>query len=115
MALHVEGSKEPLLTNSLVLSAASPFLCTLLSSLSHCDGCTSRKSIILAEEQMDSVEGLLDLLHAKYLKQATSTLVHVGPDFEKLCQRLAIQEIESLSTPLSRLTSDVEADRHPSP
>ena len=111
----MDGSREPLLTNSLVLSAASPFLCTLLSSLNYCDGCSSRKTIILAEEQKDIVEGLLHLLHAKYLKEDSSNLIHKGPEFEELCRRLTIEEIPPPSpvpSQPSRPATDEEGDRN---
>ena len=111
----MEGSREPLLTNSLLLSAASPFLSTLLSSLNHCDGCNSRKTIILAEEHKEPVGRLLHLLHAKYLEQDSSTLVHEGPEFEELCRRLTIREIAPPSpfpSELSRPASDDEGGRN---
>ena len=102
MALYVKGNKEPLLTNSLVLAAASPFLNMILKSLNHCDGCSNMKTIILAEEQKDTVEALLELLHAKHLKQASGNLIHKTPEFEELCRRLM----------LSRPASDEEGDRN---
>ena len=116
VAVHVKGSREPVLTNSLLLAAASPFLHKVLSSLNYCYGCTSRKTIILAEEQKDTVDGLLHLLHAKYMKQAPSTsLANEEPEFEKLCRRLAIRD-EALASPLeqvlSRSRSDEEGDRN---
>ena len=58
------------------------------------------------------MEALLGLVHAKYLKQASRTLVHEGQAFEELCQRLDIQETASLSTALSRPISDEEWDRN---
>ena len=70
------------------------------------------KTIILAEEHMETVEALLGLVHAKYLKLASNTMVHEGQAFEELCQTLAIQDIASFSTALSRPTSDKEGDRN---
>ena len=61
---------------------------------------------------METVEALLGLVHAKYLKLASDTMVHEGQAFEELCQRLAIQDIASFSTALSRPTSDEEGDRN---
>ena len=66
VAIDVEG--ESLSSSSLVLSTASPFLHALLSSLNHCHGCSQRKTIFLPEEDKGTVRGLLDRLHAKYLK-----------------------------------------------
>ena len=66
VAIDVEG--ESLSSSSLVLSTASPFLHSLLSSLNHCHGCSQRKTIVLPEENKGTVRELLDRLHAKYLK-----------------------------------------------
>ena len=69
----------------------------------------------MAEEQKDIVEGLLHLLHAKYLKEDSSTLIHKGPEFEELCRRLTISEI-ALPFPsgqeLSRPASEEDCDRN---
>ena len=69
----------------------------------------------MAEEQKDIVEGLLHLLHAKYLKEDSSTLIHKGPEFEELCRRLTISEIP-LPFPsgqeLSRPASEEDCDRN---
>ena len=51
----------------------------------------------MAEEEEDTVDRLLGLLHAKYVKQASSTLVHEEPEVEQLCRRLAIREVASAS------------------
>ena len=75
MALHVGGHSEPLLTSSLLLFEASPeFLGRLLINQNHCDGCNSRKSIVLADEKEDTIISLLDQLHAKFLKQPARPL-----------------------------------------
>ena len=93
--LHLKGEGDPLLTNSLVLSTASPILAHLLSSLNHCDGCHIRKTIILAEEKRAHVEHLLELLHTKYLLRTSTSLVIKAPEIEELCRRLGMPDILS--------------------
>ena len=108
VALHIGEKKgSPALTSSLLLSAASPFLLQLLLGLDHCDGCNSRKTIILAEEEEDTVHGLFDLLHTKYLKQGNNN--QVTKDVEQLCQRLGISASPSSLQSMPRPPSDEES------
>ena len=107
VALHIAEKKgSPALTSSLLLSAASPLLLHLLVGLDHCDGCNSRKTIILAEEEEDTVHGLLDLLHTKYLIQGKNP--PVTKDVEQLCQRLGISASPSSLHSLPRPPPDEE-------
>ena len=63
--------------------------------------------IILAEEEEDTVHGLLDLLHTKYLIQGKNT--PVTKDIEQLCQRLGISASPSSLQSLPRPPPDEES------
>ena len=66
VALYTKEAKEPLLTNSVLLSSASPLFDKLLRGLTLCDGCDKKISVILPDEDRVAVLFLLDRLHASY-------------------------------------------------
>ena len=111
VAVHVGGDGDPLLTSSLVLLEASPFLGRILSSLNHCHGCHSSKTIILAEEKLDIVNHLLNRLHANFLNRRASPLeLHEEQDLEELCRRLAIRDTAWSSPPSPEPSTPVPDD-----
>ena len=110
MAIYAGG--EQLLASSLVLMEASPFLGRLLTSINHCDGCTTMKTIILAEENLDNVNFLLNAVNAKVL-QAPSSKFEETSGMEDICRRLEIKDVlcpSFPSAPESSMTLPEETD-----
>ena len=90
VAVYVGG--EQLLASSLVLMEASPFLGRLLTSVNHCDGCSTIKTIVLAEENLDNVNILLSALNAKFLQVPPSRFKETS-GMEDLCRGLEIKDV----------------------
>ena len=66
VCLYVSGHVLPLHTYSLLLYEVSPYLTSLLSTVSLCDGCQAVRTIVLVDVERSILQTLLDILHSKY-------------------------------------------------
>ena len=63
VSVYIEGSNQPILANGFILAAHSQLFANVLSVLNFCDGCTENKVVIIAGEDKETVEQVLQYLH----------------------------------------------------